>query len=39
MAVLLPGGHPVLSICQYDNMLWGFQMAWYLVLVSMAVAF
>jgi hypothetical protein len=29
----------MLSICQYGNMLWGFQMAWYLVLVSMAVAF
>ena len=29
----------MLSICQYGNLLWGFQMAWYLVLVSMAVAF
>ena len=29
----------MLSFCQYGNMLWGFQMAWYLVLVSMAAAF
>jgi hypothetical protein len=29
----------MLSICQYGNMLWGFQMAWYLVLLSMAAAF
>ncbi len=29
----------MLSLCQYGNMLWGFQMAWYLVLVSMAAAF
>jgi hypothetical protein len=29
----------MLSICQYGNLLWGFQMAWYLVLLSMAAAF
>ena len=29
----------MLSFCQYGNLLWGFQMAWYLVLVSMAAAF
>jgi hypothetical protein len=29
----------MLSFCQYGNILWGFQMAWYLVLVSMAAAF
>jgi hypothetical protein len=26
------------SLCQYGNMLWGFQMAWYLVLVAMAIS-
>jgi hypothetical protein len=26
------------SLCQYGNMLWGFQMAWYLVLLAMAAA-
>ena len=29
----------MLSFSQFANMLWGFQMAWYLVLVSMAAAF
>jgi hypothetical protein len=29
----------MLSFCQYGNLLWGFQMAWYLVLLSMAAAF
>jgi hypothetical protein len=27
------------SLCQYGNMLWGFQMAWYLVLLAMAATF
>jgi hypothetical protein len=27
------------AFCQYGNMLWGFQMAWYLVLVAMAASF
>jgi hypothetical protein len=26
----------MLSLCQYGNMLWGFQMAWFLVLLAMA---
>ena len=38
LALLLPGSPVGLLPVQYENSLWGFQMAWYLVMLSLAAA-
>jgi len=35
---LLPGGLLAFSVVQYGNTIWGFQLAWYLVLLSLSAA-